>query len=305
MPRLFAIFITHTHERIARSVMSIASQTRVPDAIVVGCDGDGPRVLAEVARAADCIGRPVLLVTRPHTGEPRPAQTRNNAVRALIEHAGLRDDDRLVFLDGDCMAPPGMLDEHDRALRAHHLCLGWRVELDEHQTAGLTDDDAASGRIERLPTPDQRAMLGRAARSHRKRAWLRALSLTKPHKPQVLGANFGTLGWVFRAVNGLDETFTDWGMEDDDFGRRVYALGGRFALRLRTCVVLHQHHPTRARGAWIENRHARRLDRPFRIACDHGLVNPLPQPATSVTLVHPGPPAPEMKPARVERAGVV
>jgi GT2 family glycosyltransferase len=305
MPRLFAILITHTHERIARSVMSVASQTRAPDAIVVACDGESPRIHAEIARAADRVGRPVLLVTRPHTGEARPAQTRNNAVRALMDRHGLADDDRLVFLDGDCLAMPKVLHEHDRALEHHHLCLGWRIELDETQTARLTDEDAISGRITELPGPDQLAELSCAARSHRRRALMRACSLTKPHKPQVLGANFGILGWVFRAVNGLDETFTAWGMEDDDFGRRVYALGGRFALRLRSCVVLHQHHPTRARGAWIDNPHARRLDLPFRIACDHGLTNPLPQPAVSVTLVHPGVPGPEMKPARVEQAGLV
>ncbi|MCC5823631.1 MAG: glycosyltransferase [Phycisphaerales bacterium] len=287
MPRVFAVFITHTHERIARSVMSMACQTLRPDGIVVSCDGDRPSIRAEIQRACGKLDRPVLLVTRAHTGEARPAQTRNNGVRALVEHTGVEDDDRLVFFDGDCMAAPDVLEIHSRALDTHHLCLGWRVELTERQTRTLTDEAALAGTIASLPTPEQQAELDKAARSHGRRALLRMLSLTKPHKPQVLGANFGVRGWVYRAVNGMDETFTGWGMEDDDFGRRVYALGGQPALRLRSCVVLHQHHPTRARGKWKLNKQAPRIDHAFEVACRHGLESPLAQPTPHAELVAP------------------
>jgi GT2 family glycosyltransferase len=287
MPRLAAIFITHTHERIARSVMSMAAQTTPPDRIVVSCDADTPAIRAEVRRTAERIGRPVLLVVRPHTGEARPAQARNNAVRALAAESGLGDDDRLVFFDGDCLAPPRTLRTHLDALDRAHLSLGWRIELTELQTAGLTDEGILGGTIESLPTAVQREELRRAAKSHRRRAVLRLLSLTKPHKPQVLGCNFGVRAWVYRAVNGMDETFTGWGMEDDDLGRRVYALGGLAALRVRSCPVLHQHHPTRSPGPWIENRQARRIDRPFPTVCTHGLRYPVHQPEPTAILLDP------------------
>lgn len=307
MPRLFAIFITHTHERIARSVMSMAAQTARPDAVIVSCDGDSPAIRPEIARAAEALGRPVTLVTRPHTGEARPAQTRNNAVRALRSRFDLRDKDRLVFLDGDCMAPPGALATHERALRSAHLSLGWRIELTQAQTADLTDEHALTGTIDGLTDESQHAEVDRAARTHRRREVQRLLNLTKPHKPQVLGANFGVRAWVYRAVNGMDETYTGWGMEDDDLGRRVYALGGRPALRLRECVVLHQFHPTRSRGAWMDNEHARRIGTPFRTVCDHGLSNPLPQHEPTVIELgradQSANQAVEMKPARMVRAG--
>lgn len=305
MSRLFAIFITHTHERIARSVMSMAAQTAKPDAVIVSCDGDSPTIQPEIVRAAAAINRPVTLVTRPHTGEARPAQTRNNAVRALQSRFALRDEDRLVFLDGDCMAPPGALAAHETALRGGHISLGWRIELTQAQTDRLTDQHALTGTIDALTDESQHAEVDRAARTHRRRNIQRVLNITKPHKPQVLGANFGVRAWVYRAVNGMDETYTGWGMEDDDLGRRIYALGGRPTLRLRECMVLHQFHPTRARGAWMDNDQARRIGTPFRTACDHGLSNPLPQSQPIIVELGPGhiDPVMEIKPARMVRAG--
>ncbi len=305
MPRLFAIFITHTHERIARSVMSMAAQTTRPDAILVSCDGDSFAIQPEIARAVETLGRPVVLITRPHTGQARPAQARNNAVRAIQSRFGLHNDDRLVFLDGDCMAPPSVLAAHDLALRTHHLSLGWRIELTQTQTAQLTDAQALEGTIAGLTGESQHAEVARAARTYRRRNIQRLFHLTKPHKPQVLGANFGIRAWVYRAINGMDETYTGWGMEDDDLGRRVYALGGRPALRLRECVVLHQFHPTRSRGAWMDNEQARRIGMPFQTVCDHGLSNPLPQSQPIIVELGPGhiDPVMEIKPARMVRAG--
>lgn len=287
MPRLIVILTTHTHERIARSVMSMAGQTRTPDGIVVSCDGDPPALRQEIARAADLIGRPVLLVTRPHTGQARPAQTRNNAVRAYRDRHGLRGDDRLVFLDGDCIAPSHVLAIHEQALKRFELSLGWRINLTEAQTDQYRDADACLSFVDSAEAA-QLAELRHAARVYQRRNILRMLRLTKPHKPQVLGANFGVVAAVFRDINGMDETYTGWGMEDDDLGRRVYALGGRPALRLRDCVVLHQHHPTRSSDAWKNNEQAHRLELAFAPVCEHGLENPLPQPAIRVELIGPG-----------------
>jgi hypothetical protein len=287
MPRLIVIFITHTHERIARSVMSMASQSQPPDEIVVSCDGDTPMIRSEVGRAASLIGRPVSIVARPHTGEARPAQTRNNAVRSIDQRLGPKEDDSLVFLDGDCMSPPGVLRTHTDALASRHISLGWRIELTEAQTASLTDEQILEGSIAGLPVESQLAELNKAARSHRRRAILRKFSLTKPHKPQVLGANFGIRAGVYRAVNGMDETYTGWGMEDDDLGRRVYALGGLAALRLRQCPVLHQHHPTRSLGAWVENEQAHRIGMPCPTVCQHGLHNPTTQPEPQTVILEP------------------
>ncbi|GEM_PF-335890 len=283
--RLYAVFITHTHERIARSVMSMGSQTVMPDGIVVSCDWDSDLIRDEVARGAAAIGREVLLVRRAHTGQARPAQTRNNAVRAIADRFGLTDGDRLVFFDGDCMAPPDVLAVHSAALCAHEISLGWRVELTEDQTRSLTDHAILSGRLGGIPSQQQRAGVEKTARTYRRRDVQRSMGMTKPHKPQVLGANFGIRASVYRAINGMDETFTGWGMEDDDIGRRVYASGGTPALRLRRCVVLHQHHPTRAEKKWMENEQAHRIDLPFDTVCERGLSNPLEQPDPTQELV--------------------
>lgn len=309
MPTLAAIYITHTHERIARSVMSMGAQTRRPDHVVVACDGDDPRIATEVARAARLIDRPVLLITRPHAGKARPAQTRNNAVRALLADGSITRDDRLVFFDGDCMAPPGALGVHDEALDHRPLCLGWRADLTEAQTATLTDGGVLNWEGVPPLDADQLVRIDHAARTYRRRLFQRHLSITKAHKPQVLGANFGVRAWAYLAINGMDETFVGWGMEDDDVGRRLYAMGVRPTLRLRECVVLHQHHPSRSAGVWSANECAHRIAMPFSTGCRHGLANPLPQTAPTVRRIDPRAesqpePKPESQPGGVPQRSI-
>ena len=65
----------------------------------------------------------------------------------------------------------------------------------------------------------------------------------------VLGGNMGVGRKFYEFVGGFDETFTQWGGEDTEFGYRAYVCGG-LLVPARDAVGWHQ-------GAWMDEREAK------------------------------------------------
>lgn len=286
MPSVHTLVITHTHERIARTLMGLNAQTLSPRSITVAIDGDDPRIEPEIRRAASAIGRPVTLVLRARQAESRRAQNRNNAVRALLG-SGLDEHARLIFFDGDCIPCPGAVEAHARALDTNPLSLGWAIRLSEDQTARLSDEQVLEGGADAVIDAKQRASSKKAHFQTRKRIVMKKVGLTKPHKPGILSGNFGIRLSTFARVNGFDESFTGWGMEDDDLARRLYMGGVKPRSVMDRAVVFHQYHPTDQPASWHDATNADRLSRETVRRCALGLDNPMDQDEPVVIRVEP------------------
>ncbi|MEM7630021.1 MAG: galactosyltransferase-related protein [Planctomycetota bacterium] len=280
MPALHAILVTHTPQRLRRTILGIAASTRTPDTLTLTCDGDDPEIERAARDACAEAAIPLTLITRAHTGAGRAAQARNNAVRHLINR-GIAPEDRLVFLDADCIPLAHTLAFHDKALASRDLVLGWRYDLTEQQDETLDEAALRAGRMPFNPTPEQDRALARRERRWKRQALLRRLGAGrirgKQHKPKLITANFACTAAIYRAVNGHDETFQGWGQEDDDLARRIYRAGGRPRVAIRDCLVLHQFHITRAPGDWQQSPNAKRLLQPCATVAQHGVENPIEQ----------------------------
>ena len=274
--RAHAIVVTHTPQRLRRTLLGVACQTRTPDTIVLTCDADDDAIRDAAQQACDEFDLSITLVRRPKHELSRAGQARNNAVRVLAEE-GLGDDDALLFLDGDSVLEPGGLAKHLRALERHPLVIAWRFEMTEAQTAAFDEDALRRGDLPIEPTPEQWAALRHRHRRLARQAFLRRFRLTKPHKPKLLGANFSVIAGAYARVNGHDETYEDWGQEDDDLGRRLYMAGHAPRVAVADILSFHQHHPTRAPRRLAEGRNTHRLQEPCPARCVHGLENPIPQ----------------------------
>ncbi|MFG0306536.1 MAG: galactosyltransferase-related protein [Phycisphaerales bacterium JB040] len=286
MRRAHLILVTHTPDRIRRTLLGASVQTVPPATVTLTCDGDDDSIRDAAARACEEFGLGLTLIRRPHAGVSRSAQVRNNGVRSLIE-AGASDGDALVFLDGDCVPEGALIAKHLDALTRGGLVLGWRYDLHKDQDEAF--DEEALRRCEHpiVPTPAQEHALAKRRRRFVKQARLRALGLgrlglVKPHKPKLITANFATTLAHYRAVNGIDETYEGWGQEDDDFARRLYQHGVRPVVAVGTIHTYHQHHPTRAPGEWHNSPNADRLNEKPATRCARGLVDPVDQAEVSV-----------------------
>lgn len=276
LPRTHAILVTHTPARLRRTILGVAWSSVRADTLTLSCDGDEAEI-ERAAREACAEGAVAMtLVMRAHAGEGRSAQVRNNAVRSLIER-GAGDADALVYFDGDCVPDHRALERHAAALAPGRLVLGWRYDLSPAQDAQFDDDRLRRGELPFEPDPAQTAAIERRHRRYRRQIAWKRLGLGKAHKPKLLSANFSCTLGDYRRVNGFDETYTGWGQEDDDFGRRLYRAGIRPTVRLRDILAYHQYHETRAPAAWSEGPNAGRLGEASPAACVRGVRDPLEQ----------------------------
>ncbi len=178
------------------------------------------------------------------------ARARNTGARAASHPI-------LVFLDCDMMPEAGWLSEH---ARWHHaasdvLTLGFRAHVD---VAGIGADDVRgrSGSLEDL-------LVGRPARRpewiefHMRRT--NNLTSTDDIFRVVTGGNLGVSAEFYETVGGYDESFTQWGTEDTEFGYRAYTMGG-LLVPARDAMCWHQGEgaaPSAAESASLELQRAK------------------------------------------------
>ena len=284
---LHAVIITHTDRLLEPVLLGAATQTLPAHQIVIGVDGDDPAIRASVQRVANRVGRSMTLVTRPHQGEARSGQVRNNAVRSLARASGVCPADRVLVLDGDTIPAIGCFEAHERIGGPRHTVLGLRHMLSESQSSTIDADTLLAGRPPCDLTSEQERVLRTLSRRWRRNLWLRKFMIIKRHKPQLISCHFSCIlqGWV--DVNGFDEEYTGYGFEDDDFGRRLYEAGFPPRLAYLEATAWHQYHPTRAGLRVRDYPNFERFQQPWSVRCEHGLNNCMPQPDPIVELIEP------------------
>ena len=159
------------------------------------------------------------------------ARARNTGARAASSEI-------LIFLDCDMMPEAEWLAEHARWHHAANdaLTLGFRAHV---EVDGI-DADAVRTR------PGALSELF-ADRPADRPAWIefhmtRTRELTSDNDDlfrAVTGGNLGISRSFFESVGGYDETFTQWGAEDTEFGYRAYTLGA-LLVPARDALCWHQ-----------------------------------------------------------------
>jgi glycosyltransferase involved in cell wall biosynthesis len=198
--------------------------------VVVTDDGSiGPNrsVVAAFARE---VNFPVKYTTHAHDGF-RLARCRNEGVAVSTAPY-------LLFTDGDCVMPPDHLRWHLEYRRAGRVVAGDCYRLSETATEGVTEETIQSGAyLNGISPRERRRLAGKAFR-----AWWYQL-LRCAMLPRLTGNNIGVWRTDYEQVNGFDENFVGWGLEDRDLQRRLSLLGLRFKSILRRTATCHLWHP--------------------------------------------------------------
>ena len=238
-----------------------ARQTYRDFALTVADDGSGPETRAFVSEFAASAPFPVDHVWWENKGFRR-AGILNEAVR---RSAG---EPLLLFTDGDCVPPADFLAGHVAEHGPRSFAVGGAYKLDEEASRGLSEADVDAGFADLART------LGGRWELLRKRWKSRVgLLLRRPHRPKVMGLNIGMDRALFEEVNGYDEAFVGYGLEDSDLRDRVMATSPRPAVKLLygRCDTVHIWHPQVETAGQQVNRAYWESARPIR--CERGLVD--------------------------------
>lgn len=293
-PRVHLVLCTHTTRHLEPTLRAVGRQSVAPASVVLTCDTDEPAINELIERVWPSIGARHGLtlwhVSRPHTGEARLNQVRNNGLRALESRAMVVDRDLIVMLDADTLLAADAVARYDALARdGAELVIPYRVNLDQEQTEAVASVENAD--VAGVATPRQMAALvEREARYRRQRTLrrlgLHRLGLVKSHKPKILGGHHAVAVAALRAINGYDEQYVGYGYDDDDLTRRLYGHCSRIDTRIAVndILALHLWHPSRAPSRPMDAPgHARFARRDLPVVCEHGWRNPREQGPVTVT----------------------
>ncbi|MBI1247232.1 glycosyltransferase [bacterium] len=228
--------IVSTYERpwhLANCLRSLGNQCVDPfqfEVIVTDDGSAGPETEQSVRSFADHFMGRVTFLTQPKEGF-RLAKSRN---RAVVVSRGKQ----LVFLDGDCIAPPHFVRSMTAGLRSNVVMASDCYRLSEKATSRVNDLAIDCWSIENEIDRHERRRLHAKAVRARIYGWLRI-----PMRPRLTGCAFACMREDLLSVNGFDENFVGWGLEDRDLQRRFAAQSIRTATALHRVKAIHQWHP--------------------------------------------------------------
>jgi glycosyltransferase involved in cell wall biosynthesis len=220
--------------------------------MIVADDGSTEETVAVIGEARHGAAFNIAHVWHEDRGF-RAAAIRN---RAIAQTAA----DYIIFSDGDCIPLPGFVARHRRMAEKGWFLSGNRILLSEGFSRCVLRD--------RLPVHAWRSDRWLKAKFRGEvNRWLPLLTLPPdlalrkwPAKrwEGVMTCNLSVWRKDLLAVDGLDEAYSGWGLEDSDLAIRLLRVGVRHKSARFAAPVLHLWHGENDRGSLAENR--RRLD---------------------------------------------
>ncbi|MCA9294017.1 MAG: hypothetical protein KDA20_09410 [Phycisphaerales bacterium] len=282
---IHVVIPTHLPRYLDLVLAGLARQTRRADTVLVSCDTDDPAIGEVIEQCARIMSMPIWWVRRPAQEGERLCQVRNNGVRALLEHAGARatSDQRLLILDGDMLAPEGLVAAHLEC--AADLVYPYRIEVGEARSKEINAARIFERGLELSPSNAEMDKLRARDRRYRKHLLMRRLHFGPLHKPKLLGGHFSTHMDLYDQLNGFDELYRGWGFKDDEFAYRAAKIGARARAACAAIPAWHLYHTTRQAGVRMADLPtAQRFAQRGRLPtiCEHGLRNCLTQPMPEV-----------------------
>ncbi len=209
--------------------------------VVVSDDGSDPQERERMQALFPRLPFTVRHVSQEHAGF-RLAAARNNGFRAA-------SGDYLISLDCDIVMMPDAIRAHLSAAQPGRFLAGNRAMLSESDTRSLLNGDIAWNTLSTYWKAADRSHLGRVHRQFQRNRFLRLLGLAPRHKPKILGCHFSLFREDLLKINGFDERFVGWGLEDDDFALRLHMAGIRPRSVILKARAIHLWHAPSAPGA--------------------------------------------------------
>lgn len=197
--------------------------------VIIADDGSEGGLAAMVEDFARTASFPIHFLTQADDGF-RKSTILNKAIV-------FSKSEKLIFLDGDCLALPNHISQHTKRLKPGYFCVGGRVMLTLEQSLEIDAPLIAENGLGRFVTPQATAYLKPMHRT----SVLQGLWNSR-RSPRFIGANFSAMRNDLLLVNGFDETFNGQGKEDSDLRNRLRNSGRKGISLLTQNIVCHLDH---------------------------------------------------------------
>ena len=233
MPAKHITVVVSTYNQPAaleRILDALSRQTMSPAEIIVADDGSQPETASVIHRHQLKPGGSIKHCWHEDQGF-RKTIILNQAIASATQPY-------IVFLDGDCVPSRHFIADHARLAEVGFFVQGRRAFVKESAVV-----DFVAGRV---------SLLGLAF-TGRLNGLFKAVRLPFPivRKNQgqrgLIGCNLAIWRDDLLAVNGFDEAYAGWGMEDSDLCSRLYHLGRQRKLVHGRALVYHLNHPVASR----------------------------------------------------------
>ncbi len=258
---LSLIILTYNRpDALALILLSIEKQTVFPDEVIIADDGSTDVTKELIKQREEGFPVPLKHVWHEDKGY-RIAAIRNKAVRTC-------SGEFLIFSDGDLYFHPRFIEDFKKNAEMGVALIGSRVFLSEKATRSkIMQQDCRP--VFPLVSPEIENNRFNSVRIPF------VFNLLKPvkHSKNLRGGLLGVWKKDLEAVNGWNEAFTGWGLEDTEFVTRLFHSEVVFRKIKFMSLTYHLWHPMQKRENVGQN--MRLLDLTIQkklIKCREGLV---------------------------------
>ena len=230
------ITVYNRTDAIAGCLRALALCPQSIHEVVVSDDGSDPPERERMEALFPRLPFTVRYVRQEHMGF-RLAAARNNGFRAAT-------GDYVISLDCDIVLLPDAIRTHISAAKPGRFLTGNRAMLSEPDTHRLLNADLTWNSLSAFWEAADHSHLGRVHRQFQRNLFLRRMGLARRHKPKILGCHFSLFRDDLFRVNGFDERFVGWGLEDDDFALRLHLAGIQPRSVILQARAIHLWHPS-------------------------------------------------------------
>lgn len=231
-------------EALELVLKSVSSQSHLPDEIIVGDDGSGAVTKNVIDQFLSTSSIPIIHVWQEDMGN-RKAKTMNKAIaRSNFEY--------IIEIDGDIILHPDFIADHLSFAAANTYLYGSRVNIQKGKLASL---------FEKKQTTFHYFSQGLKKRNRT----IRIPLLSKLSNPELglssklRGCNVSFWRSDFLKINGYNEEFSGWGMEDSELFQRMTNAGVLGKRLKNAAIAYHIYHTSQdksnvQRNSGIEQR---------------------------------------------------
>ena len=227
-------------QHLARCLEGFRHQTSLDFEVLLADDGSGPETAGVIRAARRDYPVPLRHVWHEDRGF-RKCRILNEALRAAATGY-------LVFTDSDCVPHRRFVENHLRHRRPDHMLVGRSVKWGRRRSETLDLDAVRRGRHARIGPRDVWDNLRKRNRNLPYGVYVPGrlgFRLVQHLKKSRAGRGLNFSAWKadLERVNGWNEDFESWGLEDVELSMRLRLAGVKPLLVVNRALTFHLWHP--------------------------------------------------------------